>query len=120
MQLGDDHVVVGREIDGRLRKLIVENHGRFIRWAEPAGNAIQALLNLFALFHGQVVIENDGDRKRKGLGREQSNVLFLAVLENTKVVLGQLADEFAAAVLHRDGNGDKFRPRTQHARRGNI
>src|SRR5271169_6325822 len=97
-----DQIVAEGEIADGVRKLIIGHQGHFVGRAEARGDGDQALLHLVGLFLREIVVnENDGG-KRKGIGRKSQYLLLLAILENTKIVLLEVAHQPAIAVLHRD------------------
>src|SRR5580700_10352748 len=98
LKLSKNQVVVEREIADRVGKLVVGHQGHFVGRPEARGNGNQALLHLAGLFLREIVVNQNDGGKRKRIGRKSQNLLLLAILENTKIILQQVAHQASIAV----------------------
>lgn len=108
-ELSEQGIVVG----GKIRNLIgigrVLHQGHFISRAESGGNGDEAFLNFLCLFIGEVVVDEDDGRERKGIRVEEDDLLFGAILEDFEIVALQAGNELPASVFDGDWDEDKIR-----------
>ena len=120
IQLCEDRVVVGGEIESRLGELVEEHDGGFIGRSKSAGDALKAFLDLVAGFKVRSLSRRTTTESGKGSVEKRARCCSWPSSKTRNSSLGRSGTQLAVGIFDGDGDGDEFRARTQHARRGDV
>jgi hypothetical protein len=104
LQMCKKFVVVPGEFRHSGGELAVGYDRRFVIWTEARRNGREAFLHLFRLLLLQIVIDQHDRGKGGGIRGEPQDFLLDPVGKNPELVLLQVANQAALAVLHRHRN----------------
>src|SRR5712692_3611334 len=102
LELGQQLIVVGGEVTGRLEDGVEPADSDFVGFAEASGNGSQTAQDLLGGLLLQPIVEQYDCRQGKWVEREDRNLLLDAVLEQAELLLADVRNQPALAVLHRD------------------